>query len=166
MLKLETQIILEKIFDLFNHFNLEKNEILNNYKIYKGTFDEFSVKYIYLSKKYDKLKKKIRKIEVINIENEFNKHFLKQFYIKKEPKLVLKEITLWKNVINNCSLIDNMEKIRKNQLKEIFLNITFPIKDKLNSLSKKFVNQLHDKKTNLEYSFSNEFNNSLFKNFN
>jgi hypothetical protein len=163
MLKLETQIILEKIFDLLNHFNLEKKEILNNYKIYKETFNEFSFKYIYLSKKYDKLKKKIRKIDIINIENEFNKNFLKHYYIKKEPKLVLKEINLWKNVINNCNLIDNMEKIRKNQLKEIFLNITFPIKDKLNSLSKKFVNELHDKKTNLEYSFSNEFNNSLFQ---
>ena len=47
-------------------------------------------------------------------------------------------------------------------MKEIYLNITFPNKNKLNPLSKKFVNELYDKTFNLEYTFSNENSNSIY----
>ncbi len=61
MLQLETQIMLEKIFDLFN--NIQKKAILNNYNNYNSAFISFSWNYLDLSKKYDKVKKRIRKNE-------------------------------------------------------------------------------------------------------
>ena len=161
MLQLETQIILEKIFDLIKNFNIEKKELLKMHDLYKSTFIDFSLKYIDLSKKYDKLKNTIRKFELNKINNNLNKNYFTNFH-KEEPKLFLNEFNLWKNVINNCNIINNMENIKNEQLKEIFLNITYPIKNKLNSLSKKFVNDLHDKTFNLEYTFSNENSNSIY----
>ena len=161
MLQLETQIILEKIFDLIKNFNIEKKELLKMHNLYKSTFIDFSLKYIDLSKKYDKLKNTIRKFELNKINNNLNKNYFTNFH-KEEPKLFLNEFNLWKNVINNCNIINNMENIKNEQLKEIFLNITYPIKNKLNSLSKKFVNDLHDKTFNLEYTFSNENSNSIY----
>ena len=161
MLQLETQIILEKIFDLIKNFKLEKRELLKMHELYKNTYIDFSLKYNDLSKKYDKLKKTIRKFHLNKINNDLNKNYLKNFH-KEEPKLLLNEIRLWKNVINNCNIINNIQKIKKEQLKEIFLNITFPNKNKLNSLSKKFVNELYDKTFNLEYTFSNENSNSIY----
>ena len=161
MLQLETQIILEKIFDLIKNFNIEKKELLKIHNLYKSTFIDFSLKYIDLSKKYDKLKNTIRKFELNKINNNLNKNYFTNFR-KVEPKLFLNEFNLWKNVINNCNTINNMENIKNEQLKEIFLNITYPIKNKLNSLSKKFVNDLHDKTFNLEYTFSNENSNSIY----
>ena len=161
MLQLETQIILEKIFDLIKNFNIEKKELLKMHNLYKSTFIDFSLKYIDLSKKYDKLKNSIRKFELNKINNNLNKNYFTNFH-KEEPKLFLNEFNLWKNVINNCNIINNMENIKNEQLKEIFLNITYPIKNKLNSLSKKFVNDLHDKTFNLEYTFSNENSNSIY----
>ena len=161
MLQLETQIILEKIFDLIKNFKLEKRELLKMHELYKNTYIDFSLKYNDLSKKYDKLKKTIRKFHLNKINNDLNKNYLKNFH-KEEPKLLLNEIRLWKNVINNCNIINNIQKIKKEQLKEIFLNITFPNKNKLNPLSKKFVNELYDKTFNLEYTFSNENSNSIY----
>ena len=161
MLQLETQIILEKIFDLIKNFKLEKRELLKMHELYKNTYIDFSLKYIDLSKKYDKLKKTIRKFHLNKINNDLNKNYFKKFH-KEEPKLLLNEIHLWKNVINNCNIINNIQKIKKEQLKEIFLNITFPNKNKLNPLSKKFVNELYDKTFNLEYTFSNENSNSIY----
>ena len=161
ILQIETQIILEKIFDLIKNYNIEKKELLKMHDLYKNAFIDFSTKYNDLYKKYDKLKKKIRKFDFNIINNDLNKNYLKNFH-KEEPILILNEITLWKNVVNNCNIIDNIKKIKKEQLKEIFLNITFPIKNKLNSLSKKFINDLHDKTFNIEYTFSNENSNSIY----
>ena len=161
ILQIETQIILEKIFDLIKNYNIEKKELLKMHDLYKNAFIDFSTKYNDLYKKYDKLKKKIRKFDFNIINNDLNKNFLINLH-KEEPILILNEITLWKNVVNNCNIIDNIKKIKKEQLKEIFLNITFPIKNKLNSLSKKFINDLHDKTFNIEYTFSNENSNSIY----
>ena len=66
ILQIETQIILEKIFDLIKNYNIEKKELLKMHDLYKNAFIDFSTKYNDLYKKYDKLKKKLENLILIS----------------------------------------------------------------------------------------------------
>ena len=161
MLQLETQIMLEKIFDLLNSFNIQKRENLKNYSNYNNAFISFSNNYLELNKKYDKLKDKIRKSRLKEMNYKLNKKFINEFNTKIEPKLFIEEINIWKNVTNNCTINDNLYNFNKNKLIDIFLSIVSRHKSKLNTLAKKFVNDLNDKINNLDYTFSNDNSTSL-----
>ena len=161
MLQLETQIMLEKIFDLLNNCNIQKRENLKNYSNYNNAFISFSNNYLELNKKYDKLKDKIRKSRLKEMNYKLNKKFINEFNSKIEPKLFIQEINIWKNVTNNCTINDNLYNFCKNKLIDIFLSIVSKHKNKLNTLAKKFVNDLNDKINNLDYTFSNDNSTSL-----
>ena len=161
MLQLETQIMLEKIFDLLNNCNIQKRENLKNYSNYNNAFISFSNNYLELNKKYDKLKDKIRKSRLKEMNYKLNKKFINEFNTKIEPNLFIQEINIWKNVTNNCTINDNLCSFNKNKLIDIFLSIVSRHKNKLNTLAKKFVNDLNDKINNLDYTFSNDNSTSL-----
>ena len=163
LLQLETQIMLEKIFDLFNTFNIQKKAILKNYNNYKSAFISFSRNYLDLYKKYDKLKKKNRKNEFNEISNNMNKKFFNEFNKKNQPNLLIQEVNLWKNIANDCIINENLFNIRKNKLIEIFLSISLKNKSKLTALAKKFFNEMNEKICNLDYTFSNDNSNSLIQ---
>ena len=163
LLQLETQIMLEKIFDLFNTFNIQKKAILKNYNNYKSAFISFSRNYLDLYKKYDKLKKRNRKNEFNEISNNMNKKFFNEFNKKNQPNLLFQEVNLWKNIANDCIINENLFNIRKNKLIEIFLSISLKHKNKLTALAKKFVNEMNEKICNLDYTFSNDNSNSLIQ---
>jgi hypothetical protein len=163
LLQLETQIMLEKIFDLFNTFNIQKKVILKNYNNYKSAFISFSRNYLDLYKKYDKLKKKNRKNEFNEISNNMNKKFFNEFNKKNQPNLLIQEVNLWKNIANDCIINENLFNIRKNKLIEIFLSISLKNKSKLTALAKKFFNEMNEKICNLDYTFSNDNSNSLIQ---
>ncbi len=161
MLQLETQIMLEKIFDLLNNCNIQKRENLKNYSNYNNAFISFSNNYLELNKKYDKLKDKIRKSRLKEMNYKLNKKFINEFNSKIEPKLFIQEINIWKNVTNNCTINDNLYNFNKNKLIDIFLSIVSKHKNKLNTLAKKFVNDMNEKINNLDYTFSNDNSSSL-----
>ena len=161
MLQLETQIMLEKIFDLLNNCNIQKRENLKNYSNYNSAFISFSNNYLELNKKYDKLKDKIRKSRLKEMNYKLNKKFINEFNSKIEPKLFIQEINIWKNVTNNCTINDNLYNFCKNKLIDIFLSIVSKHKNKLNTLAKKFVNDMNEKINNLDYTFSNDNSSSL-----
>ena len=161
MLQLETQIMLEKIFDLLNNCNIQKRENLKNYSNYNNAFISFSNNYLELNKKYDKLKDKIRKSRLKEMNYKLNKKFINEFNSKIEPKLFIQEINIWKNVTNNCTINDNLYNFNKNKLIDIFLSIVSRHKNKLNTLAKKFVNDMNEKINNLDYTFSNDNSSSL-----
>ena len=161
MLQLETQIMLEKIFDLLNNCNIQKRENLKNYSNYNNAFISFSNNYLELNKKYDKLKDKIRKSRLKEMNYKLNKKFINEFNSKIEPKLFIQEINIWKNVTNNCTINDNLYNFCKNKLIDIFLSIVSKHKNKLNTLAKKFVNDMNEKINNLDYTFSNDNSSSL-----
>ena len=162
-IKIELQLLLEKMFDIQNVFNkqfmlLYKNNIEN-----KNLYKLYCEKYSILNKQDDKIKALKRKEKLKEYDRLYNKEFNKEIELKYID-LRKKETNIWNFSLNNCNNINNIKKEnsfneKKKNLVNIFLSIVENKQNKLSTLSKKFFIQLKTK-------YNNNNNNNIQKNNN
>ena len=162
-LSLETQLMIEKIFDLQNIFHKQYNILNKKYNQYKISYETYTEKYYGILKKYHRLREKNKKRDIYQIKYE-----IKNPKLKKEmmPGMFKKEIKLWNRMIDEGRK-SNLKKSLKKQIFKIFIPILTSNKNKLSILQKKFLTSILEKnKINNSVTFSdnNTKNNHHMKN--
>ena len=162
-LSLETQLMIEKIFDLQNIFHKQYNILNKKYNQYKISYETYTEKYYGILKKYHRLREKNKKRDIYQIKYE-----IKNPKLKKEmmPGMFKKEIKLWNRMIDEGRK-SNLKKSLKKQIFKIFIPILTSNKNKLSILQKKFLTTILEKnKINNSVTFSdnNTKNNHHMKN--
>ena len=155
-LSLETQLMIEKIFDLQNIFHKQYNILNKKYNQYKISYETYTEKYYGILKKYHRLREKNKKRDIYQIKYE-----IKNPKLKKEmmPGMFKKEIKLWNRMIDDNKK-SNLKKSMKKQIFKLFIPILISNKNKLSILQKKFLTNIMEKnKLNNSVTFSDNNNN-------
>ena len=136
MINLETQLLIEKIFDLQKAFHKQFKILHFIYYKYKNIYNHFTDKFYILSKKFYKLKTKNKKVDFIKMKSDISNPKIKYDNI---PLLFNQEIQIWKKMIykQNYSYI---KQSNKNFLITLFISIILSHKNKLSILQKKYIN--------------------------
>ena len=98
VIELEIQLLFEKIFEMQNAYHLELGFLRKKFLSFYSNYKSFSDKFIYLNKKFDKLKQKNKRIELE--KNKFS--FVYNNLIKANCNIIKNnkyEIELWKKMI-------------------------------------------------------------------
>jgi hypothetical protein len=162
-LSLETQLMIEKIFDLQNIFHKQYNILNKKYNEYKMSYETYTERYYGILKKYHRLREKNKKRDIGQMKYE-----IKNPKIKKEmmPGMFLKEIKLWNRMIDDNKK-SNLKKSKKKQIFKLFIPILTSNKNKLSILQKKFLNNIIEKNkliNSVTFSDKNNNNNHHMKN--
>ena len=155
-LSLETQLMIEKIFDLQNIFHKQYNILNKKYNQYKISYETYTERYYGILKKYHRLREKNKKKDICQLRYE-----VKNPKIKKEmmPGMFKKEIKLWNRMIDDNKK-SNLKKSMKKQIFKLFIPILISNKNKLSILQKKFLTNIMEKnKLNNSVTFSDNNNN-------
>ena len=139
---LETQLMIDKIFELQNIFHQQFN-LLNKKNIkYKYSHDCYSEKYFNMLKKYNRLREKNKRIDI----NKF-KYDIKNPNLKKEKMIEMfkNEFKIWNKMTNTQNKKPNLNKSRKKLIFKLLIPILINYKNKLSILQKKFLNDLMEK---------------------
>ncbi len=141
MINLETQLLIEKIFDLQKAFHKQFKNLHFIYYKYKNIYNHFTDKFYILSKKFYKLKSKSKKVDFIKMKSDISNPKIKYDNI---PLLFNQEIQIWKQMIykQNFSYI---KQSNKNFLITLFISIILSHKNKLSVLQKKYFNDFIEK---------------------
>ena len=141
MINLETQLLIEKIFDLQKTFHKQFKILHFTYYKYKNIYNHFTDKFYLLSKKFYKLKSKSKKVDFIKMKSDISNPKIKYDNI---PLLFNQEIQIWKKMIykQNYSYI---KQSNKNFLITLFISIILSHKNKLSILQKKFFHDFIEK---------------------
>ena len=98
VIELEIQLLFDKIFEMQNAYHLELGILRKKLLSFNSNYKSFSDKFIYLNKKFDKLKQKNKRIELE--KNKFS--FVYNNLIKANCNIIKNnkyEIELWKKMI-------------------------------------------------------------------
>ena len=110
LLKLEVQLVIEKLFELQNEYHQILNSLRKDYFTVKSSFKENAIKFILLKKQNFSLQQQKEKIQFLNSLNTFvNNHKIK--HDKEVVKINLEECALWKKIIDCGENTKNKKKI-------------------------------------------------------
>ena len=145
-LLLELSLSLEKIFDLQEVYHKNFNKYYKQFKINKNNFYLYSELYLTMNKINEKLNYRKKKNLRSNYKNNLIKKSINNINKEIIPCFNNKEINIWKNLINKCSIPENNNI---SPLKTKFIKIFFLICEKnlnkLNSLSMKYYKFIYEK---------------------
>ena len=145
-LLLELSLSLEKIFDLQEVYHKNFNKYYKQFKINKNNFYLYSELYLTMNKINEKLNYRKKKNLRNNYKNNLIKKSIKNINNEIIPCFNNKEINIWKNLINKCSIPEN-NNISPLKIKfiKIFFYICEKNLNKLNSLSMKYYKFIYEK---------------------
>ena len=145
-LLLELSLSLEKIFDLQEVYHKNFNKLYKQFKINKNNFSFYSELYLTMNKINEKLNYLKKKNLRNNYKNNLIKKSIKNINNEIIPCFNNKEIIIWKNLINKCSIPENINiSPLKTKLIKIFFLICEKNINKFNSLSMKYYKFIYEK---------------------
>ena len=147
-LKLEMQLLLEKVIELQQLYHNEISQTIDEYKQLKASLYKYTKMYLLLKRKFNMLEEQIELDKVTNMSQNIYKDI-------KWASLYKKEMDCYSFL--HCSGKDKIHSLIKKELLKLFMLIVNKNKTKLNNLQKKYIEDIKNKKESIN-------NNSTFLN--
>ena len=164
ILKLEINLIFEKIFEIQKSFHNELKNYQMNYKLNNKNFNNILEKFLILQKKNQKLKNEIEKS--FYCQNNLSEKNQKNFDIIKTNK---NEIDFWKNFSVNFFIKDKLKDLFKKIVFDKFDNYKYKLDNVENIIIEKLMikykyKKINNNNNNKNSQRNNSRTNSLIKN--
>jgi hypothetical protein len=136
-LKLEMQLLLEKVIELQQLYHNEISQAIDEYKQLKVSLYKYTKMYLLLKRKFNMLEEQIELDKVTNMSQNIYKDI-------KWVSLYKKEMDCYSFVY--CSGKNKIHSLIKKELLKLFMLIVTKNKTKLNNLQKKYIEDIKNKK--------------------